>query len=110
MIYGARGFKFEKPTDECLSRTMLQLYWERDPDTDNFLWIFENFVNFLIEHLQAAASETVTENSLGNSAVNEKCHIISHVDVWLGSKWGSAQRIILGNRIKSVENKALLEC
>ena len=28
---------------------------------------------FFVEHLRTAASETVTENSLGNSAWYEKC-------------------------------------
>lgn len=57
MIYGARGFKFEKPTDECLSRTMLQLYWERDPDTGGFLWISKNTFT---EHILATVIMKVT--------------------------------------------------
>ena len=50
-----------------------------------------------------AASETVTEKSLRNSAVNGKLHIISPVEVWLGSKWASAKKL------KNVENKAMLK-
>ena len=57
-----------------------------------------------------AASETVTEKSQGNSARNGKLHIIIFVDVWLGSKWACAQRRILKNRMKNVENKAMLKC
>ena len=47
-----------------------------------FCKIFKN--TFFLEHLRTAASETGTENSLGNSARGEKCsarneklHIIS---------------------------------
>ena len=37
-------------------------------------------------------------------------HIISLLDVWLGSKYASAQRLsILKNGMKSVENKAMLK-
>ena len=71
---------------------------------------FTKFCDFFIEHLRTAASKTVTEESLRNSARNGKLHIISPVDVWLGSKWGSAQRLILENKMKNVENKAMLKC
>ena len=57
-----------------------------------------------------AASETVTEKSLRNSARNGKLDIISPVEVRLGSKWASGQRLILKNRMKSVENKVILKC
>ena len=67
-------------------------------------------MNFFIEHLRTAASETVTGNSLENSGRNGKLDIISSIDVWLGSKWASAQRLILKNRMKNVENKAMLKC
>ena len=53
---------------------------KRDSDVGVFLWILRNF----LEHLRTAASETGTENSLGNSAWgekysarNEELHIVS---------------------------------
>ena len=53
-----------------------------------FLWILQKFAKFFIEHLRTAASEIVTENTLGNSARNGKLHIIIPIDVWGGSKSG----------------------
>ena len=81
---------------------------DRDSFSSVFLWILQNFANFFIEHLRTAASETATEYSQGNSARNGKLHIISHVDVLPGSKWTSPQRLILTNRMKNDENKAVL--
>ena len=75
----------------------------RDSDTGTFLWISQNFANFFIEHLRNAPSKTVAEDKLGNSARNGKLHIISPVYVWLGS-------FILENKMKNVENKAMLKC
>ena len=83
---------------------------KRDSVTGAFLWILQSLVNFILEHLRTAASETITENSLRNSARNVKLHIIRAVEVWLGSKWASAQRLILKNRMKNAENKAMLNC
>ena len=83
---------------------------KRVSDTGAFLWILQNFEDFFIEHLRTAAFKTVTEDSLGNSARNGKLHIISPVDVWLGSKWDSAQRLILENKMKNVEHKVMLKC
>ena len=57
-----------------------------------------------------APSETVTEKSPGNSARNGKLHIVILVDIWLGSKWASAHKRILKNKMKNVENKAMLKC
>ena len=57
-----------------------------------------------------AASDTVTENSPGYSAQNDKLCIISPLDVWLGFKCASAERIILKNRMKNIENKVMLKC
>ena len=65
-------------------------FTKRDSVTGVFLWILQNIANFFIEHLRTAASETVTENSLRNSARNGRLHIISPVDVSLGSKCASA--------------------
>ena len=56
---------------------------KRDSVTGVFLWILQSFANFIIEHIRRAASETVTENSLKNSARIRKLHIISSVEVWL---------------------------
>ena len=86
------------------------LFNKKNSDTGIFLWILPNFVNFLIEHLRVAASDTVTENSPGNSAQNDKLCIISPVDAWLGFKCASAKWIILKNKMKNVENKAMLKC
>ena len=106
-----------------------------------FCEIFKSI--FLLEYLRTAASETGTENSLGNLTRGEKCsarneklhiisffffffpthltkltfsaqtqniHIISLLVVWLGSKYAPAQRLsILKYRMKSVEDKAMLE-
>ena len=55
-------------------------FTKRDSVTGVFLWILQNIANFFIEHLRTAASETVTENSPGNSARNGKLHIIILVD------------------------------
>ena len=83
---------------------------KRDSVTGVFLRILQSFVNFITEHLLTAASETATENSLKNSAQNGKLHTISAVKVWLGSKWVSSQKRISKNRMKNVENKAMLKC
>ena len=40
----------------------------------NFAKFFKN--TFCLEHLRKAASETFTENSLGNSVRNEQLHVI----------------------------------
>ena len=37
---------------------------KRDSVTGFFLWILQNFANFIIENLRTAVSETITENSL----------------------------------------------
>ena len=52
----------------------------------------------------------LSRSDLGSSARNGKLHITCPVDVRLGSKWGSAQRLILENKMKNVENKAILKC
>ena len=84
--------------------------WKRNSDTSIFPWILPNITSFFIEHLRTAASKTATENSLGNSAQNDKLCIISTVDVWLGFNCASAPGIILKNRTKNVENKTMLKC
>ena len=38
-----------------------------------------------------------------------KTHIISPVEVWLGSKRAPAQGLILKNKIKNIENKAMIK-
>ena len=81
---------------------------DRDSFPGVFLWILRNFANIFIEHLRTAVSETVTENSQENLARNGKLHIISPVDLLPGSKWTSPQRLILTNRMKNDENKAVL--
>ena len=65
---------------------------------------------FFVEHLRTAASKIIKESSPVNSARNGKLYIIILVDVWLGSKWASPQRSILKNRMKNVQNKAMLKC
>ena len=74
------------------------------------LWILQSFSNFITEHLRTAVSETVTENSLRSSARTVKLHIISPIELWLGSKWASAQRLIMKSSMKNGENKAMLKC
>ena len=71
-----------------------------------FCKIFKN--TFFIEHHQNVASETVTGNSLRNSAQDktfsalaENLHIISPLYVWLGSKYVEY--------VEYVENKAMLK-
>ena len=129
MIDCARGFKLQKQIQQnyffvvlylftnlcyaltfCISITQKKIASKRDSATSVFLWILQNFANFFIEHLLTAASETVTENRRGNSVPHGKLHIISPADVWLGSKWASAQKVILKNRMKNVKNMAMLKC
>ena len=70
---------------------------------------------FFIEHLRTAASETVTENSLGNSTWCEKCSdrdkklMICPLDVGLGSKFTRAtQPSILKNKIQKSISQCLM--
>ena len=56
--------------------------WKRNSDTGIFLWILSNIADLFIEHPRTAASKTITENRLRNSAQNDKLCIISPVYVW----------------------------